>query len=77
MNLKCEADKFESKYEDNGIGVGRRFGESEPWGEAEESEVGETPGEWGKVAPGGGQEGDNQKVAQNLSEEMTRVQARH
>ena len=73
MNLKCEADKFESEYEDDGICVGWRLGESEPGGQAEESEVGETPGEGGKVAPGGGQEGDNQEVAQNLSEEMASV----
>ena len=57
MDLECEADKFESEDEDDGVGVGGRLGEAEPRGQSEEGEVGEAPGEGGQVAPGAGQEG--------------------
>ena len=77
MNLECKADKFEGEYEDDGVSVGRRLGEAESGGQAEYCEVGETPGEGGDVAPGGGQEGDNQDVAQDLDQKVTRVEARH
>ena len=76
MDLEREADKFEGEYEDDGISVGWRLGEAESGGQAEESEIGETPGEGGNVAPGGGQEGDNQDIAHDLGQKMTRVKAR-
>ena len=76
MDLKREADKFKREYEDDGISVGRRLGEAESGGQAEKSEVGETPSEGDDVAPGGGQEGDNQDIAQDLGQQMTCVKAR-
>ena len=76
MDLEGEADKFESEDENDGIGVRRRLGEAKSGGQTENGEVGETPDEGGDVTPGGGQEGDNQHVAQDLSEEMARVDAR-
>ena len=77
VTLEGESDQLECEDEEDGVGVRGRLGESQPGGESEEGQVGETPEEGELVGARGRAAGEDEDSASDLEEEVEDVRSGH